>query len=348
MKRQANRFIWVVVLGDNCPISLPVSLRITSYDLVIATSVSSLARLLTSDHQTPVSDEGPRVPSSRSGGLGRGLAGIIDDSLSDRGLGRGVGITQLVGRSTSLAPSRVRGFVTNIALGVIAEGFDAEAVVIARRDGTGKPPEVSERIPPSWDGSPGLAFELFGHLWGVLETAPDGLAGESGLEEEFDSGRRHVWLGCCPVSGGYLAVAVVRSAGFTPSERQALGRLARSVAVAVCSDSLEHKVSGLDVSVEADAIGAVATVEMDWGGNRKRCVVRAGEAELAVGTAAAAIAGPDVVVDFAGSTVVNENMVSLVLVRCGGAGSLLGLGLSELGDYRGVVEAVMSAVRSGN
>ena len=96
--------------------------------------------------------------SARSGGLGRGLAGIIDESLADRGLGRGVGIAQLVGQKPLAAPARVRDYVTQVAIGAITDGFGADAVVVARRDGVGLSPEVSERVPPSWKGSRGLAF----------------------------------------------------------------------------------------------------------------------------------------------------------------------------------------------
>ena len=77
--------------------------------------------------------------------------------------------------------------MVDTALAVIAEGFDADAVVLVRREDPNRPPVVSSRIPPSWDEASGFTFELFGQLWRLLEApesapdAPPGPGGQDGL-----------------------------------------------------------------------------------------------------------------------------------------------------------------------
>ncbi|MEL7158086.1 MAG: hypothetical protein AAFN30_16025, partial [Actinomycetota bacterium] len=106
--------------------------------------------------------------ASRPKGLGRNLAGILDDTIPSRRAGAGSGLGQLLGGPSATTPPRVREFVTETALAAIADGFGAEAVAIARVDGADDA-VVSSRLPPSWDESSSLTFELYGQLWGLLE-----------------------------------------------------------------------------------------------------------------------------------------------------------------------------------
>ena len=139
-------------------------------------------------------------------GLGRGLAGILDDRLDVNREVEGSGLEQLLGRSTPVDHPKIRQFVAERALGVIADGFDDEAVVICRRERRAGSAMVSSRIPPSWrDGSTAI-FELYGQLWNLLDTDRQAGPVEVGRRSERPPGRtidldgRTAWLGRQPTS----------------------------------------------------------------------------------------------------------------------------------------------------
>jgi hypothetical protein len=258
----------------------------------------------------------------------------------------------------------VRDFVIETALGAIADGFDAEAVVIARRDGAGQLAVVSSRIPPSWEEATSLTFELFGMLWYWLDHASYAYAdparwlrepgGEPGLLGEagpLGEGGRHLWIGCQPVAGGHLAAAVVRGTPYSEVEQVALSRLVRSVAAALGGE-VSALPPGASVTVSGDggepggADGEDRSVEVcvEVDGRRRRAAASAPSPELAAARAAAGLCDAAYEVTFAGQTELDGSRVTIVLVDDGRGSPFLGLAISDRGDLAGAAEAVFSAV----
>jgi hypothetical protein len=332
----------------------------------------------------------PQTGSRPPGGLGQGLARILgqDDDRSSAGQS---GLHQLLGRGLPSTSKLVRDFVVETALGAIADGFDAEAVVITRRDGSGQLAVVSSRIPPSWAEATSLTFELFGMLWYWLDHASYAFAspgsdqpaeGEAGPLGE--SGR-HLWIGCQPLATGHLAAAVVRGTPFSEVEEVTLGRLVRSVAVALggeipvlppgaslavtvaaAPDRTGDGAAGGRVAGDAapgdddPAVGRPAagpavggggetTVEvcLDVAGERRRAEASGPTPELATARAAARLCDPSYEVSFAGQTEIDGSSVTIVLVDDGRGSAFLGLAVAERGDLTGAAEAVLSAVALG-
>ncbi len=275
------------------------------------------------------------------GGLGRGLAGILDDSRRPR-RDNGPGLEQLLGRQSALSPPRVRQFVTETALGAIAEGFDADAVVIVRRESHGQPMVVSSRIPPSWEESSGLTFELFGQLWQLLDSADD-----RAVAERIVLGSDHGWIGRQGSVNGVLAAGVVRSRPFSSAEEATLGRVIRSVAVAVGTDGPALAPgTRLSATVEPERDGwrAEVVVTGDDHRERLRSVARGSRSELAVARAAAELCGAPCEVAFAGRTELDRAVVTIVVLNDQLNSPLLGLSVSDIDDPAGPAEAVLAAM----
>lgn len=307
--------------------------------------------LVTAGHATA-----PGISSRSPGGLGRDLAGILGDIGSPVRHERGNGLHRLLGRAVPATPPRVRQFVTETALSAIADGFGAEAVAIARLDDDDRP-VVSSRIPPSWEQSASLTFELYGQLWGLLERR--GLMAEprqprrprrgrhleSATYYQLMLGRRPTWLGWHTTASGDLAAAVVRQHPFSDDEQATLSRLVRSVAVAIgirgASGAPDVAMTGL-VRAEGDRWRAEAIVEAK--GKRRRAFAEADTTDLAVARAAAKLCRVPAEVSFAGRTELDGTAVTLVVVHDAQGAPFLGLAVTEPHDQAGAIEAVFSAV----
>jgi len=293
------------------------------------------------------------TPASAS--LGRGLSGILDQAaVPDRA---GAGLRHLLGRTPSVTPPRVRQFVVDTALAVIAEGFDADAVVFVRREEPDRPPLVSSRIPPSWDEASGFTFELFGQLWGLLE-APEAAevvvpAGRSCSPTDDQSagssikvGPHHGWIVRRRSDHGDLVAAVVRARPFSPAERATLGRVVRSVTAAVGDRPLAIR-RRLSASVTPDGDGWRAEVAVASAG--RAAPGCSGHAtgpvpEVAVARAAARLGRPPYDVAFAGRTRLDQAVVTIVVVNAPDNSPLLGLAVSDDDGPLGPAEAVLSAM----
>lgn len=287
-------------------------------------------------------------------GLGRGLAGILDDRLDTARDVEGSGLEQLLGRSAPVDHPKIRQFVAERALGVIADGFDAEAVVICRRERSAGSAMVSSRIPPSWRNGSTAVFELYGQLWNLLDTDRQTGPVEVGRRSERPPGRtidldgRTAWLGRQPTSDGRLAAAVVRARPFSTADRVTLNRLVRSVAVAIGPES-----PGLDpsteVSVVVKAFGRQRRSEVRLVVDGRSCRAKAtGEtADLAVAAAAAKLAPELGGVSFAGRAEVDDNLVALVVAHDHLGSPLLGLSVAPESAHIGLVEAVFAAAAVG-
>lgn len=284
-------------------------------------------------------------------GLGRGLSGILDHAASpDRA---GAGLLRLLGPRPAVTPPQVRQFVVDTALAVIAEGFEADAVVLVRREDPDRPPVVSSRIPPSWDEASGFTFELFGQLWRLLaapDPGPDPAPGPGGPDRAVGSsirvGPHHGWISRRRSDAGDLVVAVVRARPFSPAEQATLIRVVRSVTVAVGDRPLAIR-RRLSASVTPDGDGWRAEVGVAAAGSAAPgCTgyATAPRPELAAARAAAHLGRPPYSVAFAGCTRLDQAVVTIVVVNAADGSPLLGLAISDDDGPLGPAEAVLSAM----
>ena len=297
------------------------------------------------------------LPSRHPGGLGRGLAGILDHA--EAAIPRTVrpGLQQLLGPRVSATPPRVREFVTETALGVIADGLRAEAVAIARLDELGQP-VVSSRLPPSWEESSSLTFELYGQLWGLLDRRGLPSRGHdlgrarthrsstgTSSHREISLGGLPTWIGWQATANGELAAAVVRREAFSPAEQSTLARLIRSVAVAIgTTRSSLPPDAGLTAATQHRDGRWRAEVVIDDRGKRRRAIAEAETGELAIARSAAKLCRPQVEVSFAGRTELDGTAVTIVVVNDEHNAPFLGLAVTDPEQETGAVEAVFSAV----
>ncbi|MDH4363129.1 MAG: hypothetical protein OEY70_03440 [Acidimicrobiia bacterium] len=291
------------------------------------------------------------------GSLGRGLSGILDQAAVPARAG--AGLRHLLGPVPSVTPPRVRQFVVDTALAVIAEGFEADAVVFVRREEPDRPPVVSTRIPPSWDEASEFTFELFGQLWRLLqapgapeipEVAPTGPGCPEGTDPTAGTsirvGPHHGWISRRRSDAGDLVAAVVRTRPFSPAEQATLNRVVRSVTVAVGDRPLAIR-RRLSASVTAEGDGWRAEVAVAAAG--RAAPGCAGYAtgprpELAAARAAAHLGRPPYSVAFAGCTRLDQAVVTIVVVNAPDGSPLLGLAVSDDDGPLGPAEAVLSAM----
>jgi len=324
---------------------------------IATSSPASLPLSVGARSSVSVGDDGlGPVPIRRVGGLGRKLSGILSDSLGADDVPWSGGLQQLLGPGRAVAP-QVRQFVTDTAMGVLAEVFDAEAVVIARHDDRGLVPSLSSRIPRAWNDRSGVVFELHGQLWGLLNELSSRVAEESVVERvvAVDGDHLEAWVGGQSGAHGRIAAAVVRERPFDVAERVALRRLLRSVAAATGSESGCRVLASVGVQVEGTPNGSQATVSAKLGGVCCQATAVASTADLAVAQATCGLLQrsplmmpPGLRVDFAGSATVDDSNVTIVLVDDGGVAPLIGLGVATGGGHVGVVEAVMSALSASD
>lgn len=345
----------------------------------------------------------PSAPTTRRqlGGLGRGLAGILDVDppqgkvSSENG---GAGLNQLLGQQFSTKVASVRAFVVETALAAIAEAFGAHGVVMASRerpsstpsghyryrsaakgDVVGDPtepnssPALALRLPPSWSPSSPALFAVYGHLWEML-TAEQHHCRRCGTtdrplayrQERVDS---H-WAWFCRIEDQSVSVAaaLVRLTPFDEAESDALARSMASVVTAVSPpvpggqpNEVRTTVSS-NVSLSADlagddpanAITAEVTVEepgLGSGDNFGLASVtatgRGPDIETAVARAAANACQPQCSVRFAGSSDVDGQTISVVIVSDQDGAPRLGVSIRPVGDHAGVAEAVFLAASTG-
>ncbi|MGI9616463.1 MAG: hypothetical protein ACR2QO_26340 [Acidimicrobiales bacterium] len=292
-------------------------------------------------------------------GLGRDLAAILESSLDREA--PAVGLTRLLGERRQSTPS-VRRFVVDVALAAIAEAFEVDAIVLARRRHDGEPPAISTRLPPSWDDDSGVKFELVGQVWRLLRDGParprPNLAGTlpagkaAVVNESVTIGGLHTWIGGHCGTEARLAAAVARRTPLSEREQIALGRVVRSVASAI-DDEPTPLPNGSRLSVSLSAPDAEpsrpsiqAIVALRGGGERRTAVAEGPDADVAVAEAAVELAGASgaVTVGFAGRAAVEDMSVSIVVLDRSDDAPLLGLVVSDGGCGAGPAEAVFAAL----
>ena len=266
-------------------------------------------------------------------GLGRGLAGILGDALSTA---PGSGVSELLGGERARQSPVVRELVTQLALRSIAEGFDADGVILVRRDAEGELAAVTSQLPSSWDGFDTISFEVSGRLWHKLEASNHGF-------EQIVLGHNSVLLCHDATLGGSIAAAVVRSTAFDSDECQTVADLVRSIGTALSGDDVLPTDRSVRVLTQESGDGVLADVRLTGAGDRRHAASVAETSQLAVARAASELCDEQLVVEFAGDTVVDGFLVTIVVVKRHDGGPLFGLSVTDPGATNGPAIAVFSA-----
>ncbi len=266
-------------------------------------------------------------------GLGKGLAGILSDALSYE---RAPEVSTLLGvRNTP----EVRRLATELALTALAEGFEADGVVVVSRSGEGRSATVASKLPEGWSGLDAEGFELAGRLWAALddddfEFAQTALEGRQMLICRQDS------------SPGPIAAAIVRSRPFDHDDERLVARLVRSVSLAVNGASDVPGGASIRVLVNKSGDdGVLADVRLVGPRDRRHAAAVGADEVAAVAAAAAELCDVSLEVVFAGRARIQNQDVTIVVVT-DGSGPLFGLAVTDPSSDSGAVQAVFEAARA--
>ncbi len=238
----------------------------------------------------------------------------------------------------------------------MAEGFGAQSVVLVSKDPDGRLSSVATRLATSWHLLDPVAFETVGRLYQALAEPDDGDISDHpcGLSSEQVSLDGASLLVCRSSSGSLVtATAILRGVPFDANEQATIGRILRSVAVALQGETDTVLLQRLSVELATPRTSApgdhsVAHVRLAGDG---QTAVREGLAEhedavTAVAAAAARACADWLEVTFAGQTRFQDGPsthVVTVVVLQDGNGPLLGLSVTEPASTTGPAEAVLNA-----
>lgn len=282
-------------------------------------------------------------------GLGRGLAGILGAALTTE---RAPEVSQLLGIGGVRRHPEVRRLVSELALSSLAEGFGAQTVILVGQDSDGRLSSVATRLAPSWNALDPVSFETVGRLYQSIaadenDCQSDGPCGLSSEQIQLDGAS----LLICRSSAGTLvtSTAVVRSAPFSDAEQATIGRILRSVAVALHGETDPALLRRLEVELAfSEGSSAVAEVRLDGidGGASRSALAEGVDPVLVVAQAAAQLCSESIEVSFAGQTNFEDgpttHVVTVVVIH-DGVGPLFGLAVTNSESATGPAEAVLNA-----
>lgn len=281
-----------------------------------------------------ISDGGDTTGAPQSG-LGRGLQGILGD-VARHDPAREV--SELLGSSTRRNSPQVRTLVAELAVDMISSAFSADGVLIARLDAEGHVDPLQTRLSTAWSPSDPLGFEINGRLWNCLTE-------RTSVQGQVAVGDLHALLARHKVNGVVVATAVVRARAFEPVEREQLAGLIRSAARSTEVDTALSDRFDVRVRVmPAPGNRSSATVEL-FGADNRSGRAAAEDADRAVSQATIDAFGLDLGVRFAGSTKVDQDRVSIVVLS-GTSETVFGLAVTSAESHAGPVEATYSAAVS--
>lgn len=265
-------------------------------------------------------------------GLGRGLAGIIGDTLSQA---PGSGVNELLGVEKVLRSPEVRELVTQLALQAIVDGFDANGVVLVRRD-NGEMAALTCDLGPSWNGFDAQSFEVSGRLWAQLNQSVS-----SYDQQSFDG--THVLF--CNQAGAdsAMAAAVIRSTPFDDAEASRVADLVRSVGAALAKPAGIPSGHSMRALTKDTTDGVLADIRLSAGDDNRHAASVADTPQMALACAAAELCDDKLSVGFAGDARVEGSNVDLVVLNRSTGGPLFGLAVTEPTATTGPAEAVFAA-----
>ncbi len=290
------------------------------------------------------------VKRSSGTSLGRGLAGILHDAYS---VERAPEVAGLLGLVNSEDIPAVRQLVTELALGAIVEGFDAEGVILARTDEAKTSPIVSTRLPACWQRLDGPGFELAGHLFDALHREPDLADHDEDWPRPVDLafGDRHVWIDRQDVGALRLVAGLIREQPVSQRERGPLRSLLRSVIGAIVGARFATP-AGRDLVVESiESVpggGSMATVGYGPEGSLRLVQGTGLDDAWAIAEATTGLLNQPFTIEFAAQTSVSdERLVTVVVMSSVEDGSpVVGLSVDPRTSALGPAIAVLSAAQS--
>lgn len=269
-------------------------------------------------------------------GLGRGLSGILGDV--DRHA-PAKEVSALLGSSARRNSPEVRRIVAELAVDTMASAFAADGVLMARLGADGEVDPLQTRLAGTWAPSDPLGFEVNGRLWNCLTE-------RTSVQGQVPIGRLNVLFARHKIGPVVIATAVVRSRPFERSEQEQLAGLLRSAARATEVEASLPTASNVSINVLADqdnTHSAVVDLVIDRVTHTGRG--KAGTADAATALATIDMLGLDAELRFSGSTSVDGDHVTIVVLN-GGSGTVFGLAVTGPDSSNGPVEATFSAAVS--
>ncbi len=309
------------------------------------------------------------------GGLGRGLARILTDSAIQPSEDHtDSGLLQLVGGESTARAAKVRKFVVDTAVSTVADAFGLNGLILATNpsvDGVGNrgediaPSFLAATLPPTWSSDSQLLFEIYGNLWRVLKDedsasfdAPERAGTDGPLQVRTTIDRHHVWMARMSDGQEPVAAVAIRSSPYSRSETDAMVAVLGSI-VAACGDGeplqrLRRSIqAGTSVSLKSEGPDVLAEISADWelpatveavcAPRRRAGVGRATDHATAVARAAAKACRPRCEVTFAGTSELDGDQVSVVMIQDADHVLRLGFAVRPDGDVSGPAEAVFTA-----
>lgn len=283
------------------------------------------------------SSQGEAVSGAPSNsGLGRGLSGILGDV--DRHA-PAKEVSALLGSSARRNSPEVRRIVAELAVDTMSSAFAADGVLMARLGADGAVDPLQTRLAGTWAPSDPLGFEVNGRLWNCLTE-------RTSVQGQVPVGRLNVLFARHKIGPVVIASAVVRSRPFERAEQDQLAGLIRSAARATeVEDSLPASATvKVDISSTSDNATSAA-VELVINHSAKTGRGIGGTADAATSQATIDLLGLDADLRFAGSTIVDGDQVTIVVLN-GGSGTVFGLAVADRASNSGAVEATFSAAVS--
>lgn len=271
-------------------------------------------------------------PSSSHSGLGRGLSGILGDAAGHTPSRE---VSELLGSATRKKSPELRRLVTELAVDAIANGFSADGVLMARAGRDGEIDPLETRLGSSWSAGDPVGFEINGRLWAALNDETLDVSSTTIAGYNVLLGRHHL-------GDSVIATAVVRARPFDDLEPAQLDGLIRSAARAIEIDSSIPETTSLRVLVTPSEDRFLADVRLVEGTTRRHGASVADTEDRAVAQAAVELCDLPMDVRFAGSTRVNDDHVSIVVLN-GDSGTVFGLAVTGRMSSAGLVEATFAA-----
>ena len=285
--------------------------------------------------------EGHVEQAKTSTGLGKGLAGILGAAQQQS---RAPEVSQLLGSKAVRHDPEVRKLVSELGLRYIADSFGSDGALIARREHGEDLPTITSQLPAEWSTLDRFGFTLAGRLWHTMERS------ENGAEQIEIAGKYVLLSKQSDSESNATAATVVRGRLFTAAEQTTIVRLLHSISAAASGDGFDVALDGVvDATVEPRGTESVVTLTLlGPAGGPTSTAVGASEASAAA-TAACGLCSQPLTIQFAGETVVNKTLVSLVVARTGSGGSastpIFGLAVGASSSALGAAEAVFRAAR---
>lgn len=258
----------------------------------------------------------------------------------------------------------MRQLVSQLAVGALIGGFDADGAIVAwQAEGVGEP-EVAAELSAPWRRVDGPGFALAARMGALLDRKPNGaeLDEDWPAPVQFELDDRSVWVGRQDAGSMHLVSAIVRVEPLAANDDAPLGSLLRSVAAAMAGERYSAPPgSHLSVSTEPqpdpqpdqrsgidagdDMVRAVVGLGAD--GERGRITATGRDAPTAIANAAVQLLSEAYTVEFAGQSLLTEGrQVTLVVLAGPGGAPIVGLSIDPPRTQLGPAAAVLNAAQS--